>query len=272
MPGLIHVGLYNGGRLEDLTPLSALRHLRQVVLQGWRELPPLDEWQLPPELRWLVVEPLSGDVDLATLLRFPALSYLSVGLSGTLRNLAALRTLPLRTLEINRGEIEGSLEDLLSAASKLTELRFVDCDWLADIDPLARFDGLREVCLTGCQNVGDFTALVRLPELEFLYLQRTSVADISFLARCDALTVIEVSHNPNLIDLSPLRRLPKLRFLGLAGNRPGLDLSLLAGRRGLTIRLYEGQVVTGTERLGRGVKIERVAAPANYDPYAPVRI
>jgi hypothetical protein len=40
----------------------------------------------------------------------------------------------------------------------------------------------------------------------------------------------------------------------------------------LQVMLYEGQLVYGAERLGRGVTVARIAPPEGYDPSAPVEL
>lgn len=234
---------------DDIQDLSFLREMPALScfdLTGVSTLPPLDTWELPEKLVILGANDLAGDVDASVLSRYSELVALKMSGSGVLRNAHHLADLPLVSLSLLEIRPDIDLGAFVRMVPKVEILRLEGCSWLDDVGPLAQLSQLRVLDLSRSEVPAGLDALAAADSLTGLWLDGCSV------------------------DLKSLRSIVRLKMLSLVGAAPGSDLSPLTEMRNLVIYLYEGQIATGVDRLGRGVRIKRVSAPDDYDPYAPV--
>lgn len=270
LDALKHVSLRGNEALIDLSPLRRLRNAQDVQLH-FEEVPNIEDWRLPEGLISLGAGQFSGDVNAAALHRYPNLEVIDLSGSGMVRRIDALAKLPLTWVSFAGLCPEGGLETLVAATPRLRSLGLVDCPWVSNLACLVAISDLHWLRLETCINA-DLSSIPYLPGITTTYFNRTPVARLSWLARLPALQRLSLAGNPATFDLDELPDLPHLDQLSLVGAYPGLDLSALAGRRHLQVMLYEGQLVYGAERLGRGVTVARIAPPEGYDPSAPVEL
>lgn len=167
----------------------------------------------------------TGVADLTGLEAFTRLASLSVTGDRSLTDTSPLRNLPLRSLTIVGGAVQGTLGSI-GAISTLSTLRLQDArifdvaplvglrlrelwlpqNQLADISPLSQLPGLVIVDLSG-NRITDVTPVSRLTSPSHLYLADNRIEDIAPLAGyANRLTVNSLTLNGNRIrDLSPLR-------------------------------------------------------------------
>lgn len=141
----------------------------------------------------LTVADQEGVSDLTGLEAFTRLTTLSVEGDRALTDASPLAKLPLTTLSLTGGALQGTL-DSIGAISTLTELMLAD-DRLLDISPL-----------TG------------LSRLQTLRLSNNQIADISSLAQHSSVVNVDLSAN-RITDVAPVSRLTNPSNLYLSDNR-----------------------------------------------------
>jgi hypothetical protein len=210
----------------SLAPLASVASLTDLHIYGQpvTDLPSLSELA---ELRSLALAHLGDASRLDALRPLAGLEHLIVGDLPDLESLRPLSFLTApKTLWLWRC---GALRDVGELRRWRDSLTFLELECAPDVDlaPLADLCHLEELDVNA--DV-DLTPIANMPKLHSLWL------------RCPA-------------DLTPLRAAPSLRTLGFVGSE--LDLTPLAGRAGLTVRLYRDCVVHGAELLGPGSEIVR---------------
>jgi hypothetical protein len=134
--------------------------------------------------------------------------------------------------------IESNISDLASiaASSKIRNLNLIYCETLKEIGPAVNLSSLTCLGLTGCQNIIDIQAILRMPQLTRLSVagntSQTEFAEI--LTRHSKLQVLELIDCDSITDLSPLEGYLGLKALTLDMDIPDLtpvsrsgDLELL---------------------------------------------
>ena len=109
---------------------------------------------------------------------------------------------------------------------------------------LSPLDGLKikELTLSYCYNITDFSALEGLSELDALTLNNCEIENLSFLKSLINLQSLDLSDSVDINDLSPLTNLKKLRRLRLSNCRNITDFSAiekLTELEALTLKSYE---------------------------------
>ncbi|MER7501572.1 NACHT domain-containing protein [Nonomuraea pusilla] len=283
--GLAHLGGVRSLRLrgEPITDLGFLRHVPRLRMLELNRLVTtgLEEMTSLAELRWLwisVERPVP--LDLSPLEHLRELEHLWLwGIS--LHELDFLTTLPrLNSLSLHLPATDPARwVDQLAGQDQVEYLNLEAGGWpvppkifsgMGNLDSLSlkRARGTAE-CLTVLASVPldwlsligsdleDLSALApfRLTSLSLRDMEL--VGDLSPLRGQKKLDQLELIGCPQLGDLGPLAELPALTSLYLARLPGEVDLAPLAGKRGLTVKLGEGQRVVN-ERLVKGtVKIKR---------------
>jgi hypothetical protein len=86
-------------------------------------------------------------------------------------------------------------QDFLCEIGELTNLTYLELDSLSaeDLSPLLQLTRLKTIKLNGARRIRDFSALVRLPSLEKLFLTNMpNLTDLSFLADANQLASLGV--------------------------------------------------------------------------------
>ncbi len=127
-------------------------------------------------------------------------------------------------------------QDFLEEICELGNLNYLSIEGVSAIDlgPLTKLKHLRTLKLSGANKLNEFDALVKIPNLEALYMENTKhLRSINFLADCDHLLHIGVEGSmwtqQKVETLAPLKGLKSLQELFLTN--VGLvdkDLSYLA--------------------------------------------
>lgn len=106
-------------------------------------------------------------------------------------------------------------ETIAKAKAENAEYLCLDCNGIEDIRLLSSLSGLRELKLSGCKDIDDFSPLQYLSDLERLDLSFSSVRDIGFLFSLVNLKRLSLNFCQEIKDFSPLSSLVNLRELGL---------------------------------------------------------
>jgi hypothetical protein len=276
VPGLRHLAnlrsldcsAVTGGPL-DIDFVRHLPRLTTIYLPGIRSLEPLRDSRVSCVFQHgdldlpLSLAPLASVTSLTELYIFgqPVTDLPSLNELAELRSLAlahlgdASRLDALRPLAGLEELIVGDLPDLeslrpLSFLTAPKTLRLWRCGALRDVGELRRWrDSLTFLGLECALDV-DLAPLVDLCHIEMLILDaNVDLTPVAGMPKLDSL----VLHRP--VDLTPLRAAPSLRALNFFGSE--LDLTPLAGRAGLTVRVFGSCVVHGAELLGPGSRIVR---------------
>jgi len=156
-----------------------------------------------------------------------------VNVSGTgitndgVRDLASC---PLQSLDIGRcGIADDVLRDLATSRPQLQSLNLQGCINIGNtgLAHLANLAQLRDLNLSECRQITDFTPLAACTQLRDLNLEWTRVADLTPLAGCTQLRDLNLQRTA-VTDLTPLAGCTQLRDLNLRGTGVA-DLTPLAG-------------------------------------------
>jgi Leucine-rich repeat (LRR) protein len=257
---LQHLFVGSVGRVDGVAALAGLHQLRTLQL-----IPdePLDSIAFLGDLQNLWFLQLGGLTEITNLSTVAGLSQLQyLDLIDNPRPPGPPILRGLKKLDelgaVNSGQVQelSALVDSLIELPNLVSLILRECRELTDLKPLTRLQ-LTRLQIIHAPSLGDITPLARLVNLRELWLVGAPVDDITALAELPSLQVMDLSTCPALRNLASLAELPRLRRLYLRGAAAGLDLSPLAGRRGLQIWLDAGQDVRGLGDLGPGVRIRR---------------
>ena len=245
------------GMIEDLSPLLGLPKLEELYLYPDRSIPDIGfVARLPKLTHPRSIRPGTYQGFLAnhnTRFTPRAVAFWLPRSRGHRRSAASgsLRRLSLRHSRLG----PNGLERIIDTFPQLEYLQLQECDWLTDLNPIARLP-LKTLILGRMQQVADLEVIRSLSQLEQIWLIGMPIAELNAIAELKLLRRLEVRDCTDVADLTPLAALPRLRHLVLAGVADDLDLSPLHRARNLSIQLREGQRVTGTERLHKSTRIE----------------
>jgi hypothetical protein len=271
----LDVRLPKGIGLECLAGLHALTEVHAFASP--ESLPLLTEHS-GIEIIWLEV---AGDVtDVSPFLALPSLKELYLYPRRFTEGIGFVSRLPLLEGLGLDGLQEARDLSALTTQPGLTTLFLYSCEALADVDPLRRISGLRQLVLGNTQlgneqlaeladlhprlsylglienvRVDELTEITTLPLKSLGLLECPMVTDLGPLARLDALATLQL-WGPAVTDLSPLADLSSLRSLWLKNVAHNLDLTPLARLRGLTVGLADGVSVVGLDRLHPTAKVD----------------
>ncbi|MFJ3910579.1 NACHT domain-containing protein [Streptomyces vinaceus] len=260
------------GTGERIRALPGLARIRNVHLQGDYGIPP--ELTGMKQLEGLTIR-ANNVSDLSPLAAMPALTRLTLIYCPRLTALGPLRELPLESLTLSMMRADLSLAPLeeLTALRRLVldtriavgqvsgipatpELRALHlesrCDHL-HVDSLERWPVLGHLTLDGRRVIDQFFLLAKVPPLSTLDLVHHPALRAKDLTRFEHLRSLRTSGCRFSGSLAPLASLPRLSLLSLSDRGgPPVDLSPLAGLDGLTVEVWEGTDVTGTEAIAPG--------------------
>jgi hypothetical protein len=214
--------------IAALTQLSALFFFRSLAdLNFLRDLQQLER---------LGIGPVDTVHDFSPINDLPQLTFLSL-VEAQLDDYKTLAILPQLTglALINVAEPVHGFTGLIALTPKLDWLRLTNNQWIRTVSPLAE-----------------------LHDLSFLDLHRIPISDLTPLAGLRRLQRVYLTECDQVCDLTPLASLPNLLYLDLRGVAPGVDLSPLSGYRRLTVYLYQGQRVCGTQRLAARTRLKHL--------------
>lgn len=171
------VGADDNTRIEDLTPLTSLRTLRDLNLSNVHltDISPLADMSQLSSLKLAMNE----IVDLTPLRRLQRLTCLSI--SGN------------------------QVSDLtpLSNLTNLTSLDFNSCKNVSDLSPLSNLTNLTSLNLNSCKNVSSLLPLSGLTNLKYLHISYTNVKRLHGLENARNLIVLNAC-GCNMADTSAL--------------------------------------------------------------------
>jgi hypothetical protein len=130
-----------------------------------------------------------------------------------LTDASALSKLPLRTLILNGGAVQGTL-DSIGAITTLTDVSLGN-DRLFDITPLTRLSRLRALKLPDNQ-IADISPLTKLPALENVDLSANRIVDVTPASTLTNPSTLRLSGN-RIEDVTPLARYSTLKLGTTAG-------------------------------------------------------
>ena len=199
---------FDHSQVSDISPLAGLINLRHL---GFRNTNVSD------------VSPLVGLINL-TFLGFPQNDVSDISAVRGLTNLETLR-------------IEETLVSDISPVSgliNLTDLRF-DHSSVSDLSPIAGLINLIKVSAWSNPVSGSLSPLVRLTQLEELYISTEGISDITSITPVANFTALKdlALRGFRISDISALARLTELNYLSLDSNDIS-DISPLAGLTNLT--------------------------------------
>jgi len=218
--------------LTDLSPLSALTHLRSLDLSYASQLRDL--------------APLSPLSNLEQLNLYGCISITEITPLANLRSLAVLSLAALPLSEIS------PLADL----DKLEHLSMENCRQFSNLEPLANIKSLSHLYVKKCP-IWDVHPLTSLPRLTQLSLEGCdSVFWYEPLAECVRLKKLNLSGCKQLVDIAFVSELRDLEQLDLSGCRMISDLSPLADLVQLRkLDISECAEVDSIEPLARLLKL-----------------
>ncbi|MEV8537268.1 NACHT domain-containing protein [Streptomyces sp. NPDC051211] len=159
---LVALTLFGNVPLPAGPPWEALPELITLQLINWESLPSLAALELPERLRHLGLGRLAPGTDLAPLTERRRLGALGLQGSGVPRGLDGLDGLvTLVNLRLTGYDLRLWPASVRTTPPRLSSLYLKDCVLSADLGPLAVFNGLTDLRLSGCR-----TADGRPPNLE----------------------------------------------------------------------------------------------------------
>ncbi|MEV4142955.1 NACHT domain-containing protein [Amycolatopsis sp. NPDC049691] len=256
---LAHAVLPDGYlHVTDPALLDGLEHLRYLEkLDCWFEAGygDLGFVRKLPRLRSLGVGDLAG-FDLRSLAgtALERITLMGNPLPGSV-DIGVLADIPGLTTFITDVETHG-----WSRFARLRHLEHLQLSWVQDPGTLAELTPLSYLPSLALYQVADLTDL---NPVSFLAAPRTlsfdscrALRDISAVTEWSAsLTDLRLRSCP-AVDLAPLGRLTELRTLQLV-DVDEADLTPLAGKAGLTVRVTDGTRLAGAGLLGPGSEVER---------------
>ncbi|MGV9849557.1 NACHT domain-containing protein [Streptomyces sp. NPDC003442] len=141
------------GPLRGVKVLEEFTRLRQLRLDYWSPLPPLDQLPLPRSLTRLSLGELPADPDLGFLDRLRPLDYLSLDGSGEIRGLMdSAPLLGVERLRLAGFDLTEQLRSFPAAGLRAKHLAFYLCDLPADLSPLNALPSLNSVFFGMCEG------------------------------------------------------------------------------------------------------------------------
>jgi hypothetical protein len=237
---------------DDLRPLASTQ-LQMLVIWGVSVEEPLSFAPLAhcPMLKWICIDRPPQDV--GSLYELPGLESLLLDRLKTEEVIETLRPLcQLKLLYI--GRIDNMIN--LQALDFLTAPETIGVRWcpnLSDISWLRRrSDSIRSVSLVDCPLV-DIAPLADLNHVSELSLYDTNW-DLAVLIRMASLKTLRLGGTASQ-DFSLLRSLEHLEELELTFDE--VDLSGLAGKNNLTVRVPKQATIHCADALGAGSRLRR---------------
>jgi hypothetical protein len=235
VPSLTRLSLVDSTSLPGIVHLRALRELSLTIGQDASELSPLAELAdlEKVHLSWNVMLPPLGP--LARVPRLTSLALEGHPDTADLRPLAGFPALTGLTLTGSADHMSPSvLPRLPERPVTLETLKIEQWNLLETLTGVERWTGLRNLYVIQCRELSDIAAIGELDSLETLYLDDLGTDE-----------------------LIGLRRLRRLRTLYLPDWRD-IDLTPLAGMRGLTVHVPGTSRPHGADLLGAGSSVVRM--------------
>ncbi len=253
LPQLQHLSAWDPNGLDLLTE-SQLRSLHQGLLKITDRDPlSLSPLRHIPTLTRVMIHGRRV-IDIPVLARLPVLKHLGLWELSCVDDLRGLRPLgSLETIQV------GGMPDLRD----VEPLRFLEhptsvfvsgCPALEDLSGITSWaQTLQSLGIRTCPAV-DLGTLPELPEVTQLSLWECDQFDLTPVTRLPRLTRVYI--NGEVPPLHSLRGAPALNDLTISGASE-VDLSPLAGKKGLTVRVDHSTTVHGADRLGSGSRVVR---------------
>ncbi|WP_426241420.1 DUF3616 domain-containing protein [Nocardioides sp. LHG3406-4] len=213
----------------------------------------------------LSVSDQEGVSDLTGLGAFTRLTTLSVVGDRALTDASPLTELPLTTLTLTGGALQGTL-DSIGAITTLRSVSLAD-DRLFDVSPLAGLDRVETLQLSDNQ-IADVSSLAQLSSVLTLDLSANRITDVTPLSGLTNASGVRLSDN-RIEDVTPLARYAGTRLgttagaLKLDGNRVS-DLSTFIPFTGRPTS--GGQSVYGGAYQAGGIQVPLVRADSRVLP------
>lgn len=258
--GLEYVGqkaLEGSGRYLDITSLSGLSNLRELILTGCEvnDLEPLSR-MTTLETLYLNSCPVK---ELSPLSRLTGLKQLQLDLLEG-QNLSSLAGLTqLTDLEITSRHTSAVDLTPLKGMVKMERLLADSCR-IADLSPLSGMTRMMELDVSS-NKISDLSPLIGMTRMEKLDVSSNPISDWSALAGMTGIKRLDVGTS-TFSDLSVLRGMTQLE--SLIANRCDIsDLSPLAGMNQLTFLNVEENKVSDLSPLSSLENLEKLYASSN---------
>ncbi|MFL1432577.1 MULTISPECIES: NACHT domain-containing protein [unclassified Nocardiopsis] len=261
MPGIEIVHLRNrpdhAWHGIDLAPLGGLEQLTGLEVYANAYAASVSPLRRTP-LKELLLSHPSRTADLEAVRDFDHLEYL--GFSGTVpaAPLDALLPSGLQRLELTSLWLD-DLRMLKKVPNRVTRLKVANCRDLGSLEGIeSQAETLTEFCHRAWIETVDLGPLRKVPGLARLRLDLfTAWRNIGHLTRIPGLRLLFLElGGRNHEDLSWVREVPGLETLCLQHSGT-LDLTSLAGMRGLTVHVRRGRRIIGADQLGEGSTVIR---------------
>lgn len=207
LPMLERLTVEARGELTNASALAELPRLRSIAFELPKKTPRDLLAHVPPGIESLVLAPndrTSADLDLAPILRFEALSTLSLD------------------------AYERDLERILPTLKKLRTLALRSAKKPKSLACIGGLTGLRSLVLQQLGALADISALASLRELQALQLWRLAkIADLDVLSSLGALEFLMLETMSAVTRLPDAKKMRKLRFVKLAAMKLLRDFSAL---------------------------------------------
>jgi hypothetical protein len=187
----------------------------------------------------------TGVSDLTGLEAFTGLKTLSVTGDRALTDASPLAKLPLTTLALTGGALQGTL-DSIGTITTLSSLRLAD-DRLFDVTPLTKLIRLQTLWLPDNQ-IADIAPLAQLPAVLHLDLSANRVTDVTPVSRLTNPTSLALSDN-RITDVAPLARYSSMR-LGTIGGALKIDGNRVSDLS--TFLTFTGRPTSGRQSVYAG--------------------
>lgn len=214
---------------ENLAPLTALRDLRELRLEGCESIVSVEPLASCEELRHLVLAGCRRIVSLRGLEYCTHLEELDLSLCFSLFNDYVTANTELRQLRSLRRLIMQGCSQLLSCPEMPIQLEFLDlssCDQLINISEIRSCaNRLRQLFLSGCDSLTNFEVLMHFRSVQFLDMSHCyNFSDSAVLCKCTKLQRLSLNGCISLVEAN-LRGCTSLLYLNLTGCANLADLS-----------------------------------------------
>jgi hypothetical protein len=245
------------GKINDLSPLFGLRKLEYLYLYPGHGMPDISFLAHLPKLKQLGISGLDTVSDFSPITMHNSLRGLWLFGCRRFTDISILKALTrLEALTLHGARLgPDGLERIVDTFPRLNYLQIQECDWLTDLSPIAQLP-LKLLIIGRAPRVTDLEPIRSLGQLEHLWFINMPITDLSAIAELRRLRHLEFKDCPDVPDLAPIAVLPRLRELVLYGSVDGIDLSPLRSMHNLSIKLCEGQRITGAEQLNKTARVE----------------
>ena len=248
MPNLVELDLRDN-QVSDIGPLKQLKHLEKLNLRNndlvdlspLAQLPSLTYLNIHSNSKIISIEPLSGLVNLQTLI----MAYVPMGDEiYLLRNLSHLTHLNLRGCGVTDLETISHLENL-------EYLNLHSNPAISSIGPLKDLSNLQTLILANIPIGETIESLANLPHLKYLNLRNTNLVNISPLAGLTNLEYLNLHSNVDIQSIEPIRKMTGLQTLILKDVPIGSQIKILNGLHELRKLNIRNCGVTDIQVIGR---------------------